>query len=139
MGKKPLWESQSSGQLASFAEGWIQELDNPSGPDEFGQAVVWMGFTAPFEQQWEFLRAVLGLADTDDHLRHIAAGPAEQILSKFGEECIELCEIEAQSNPQFARMLTGVWQHLMPDSVWRRVQSIQAGVNDPLVMGDGPA
>ena len=139
MGKKPLWENQSPDQMVNFAKEWLFELENPGESEEYGRAVVWMGFTAPLDQQMEFLRASLACAETDSQLLHIAAGPAEQTLSKFGVECIEECERWAKSDSRFARMLTGVFQHLMSDEVWGRVQSIQAGVSDPLVIEDGPA
>jgi hypothetical protein len=91
-----------------------------------------MEFTATPEQQWQFILPAVALAETDDELACIAAGPIEHLLGWHGEKYIEKVERQAATDPQFGRALTGVWKYLIKDEIWARVQALQARVPDPL-------
>ena len=133
------WPELDARQIGELAGEWLSELRNPSLGDEVGQSIVMMGFMAPPEQQWLFVVTAVSLAETDDELGHIAAGPVECLLSRNGEKCIGLFEDQARRERKFARMLTGAWQHLMTEEVWQRVQGLQAGVDEPLRDNDAPS
>lgn len=126
------WNRLDSDEMRSFAVRWLASLQAASPDEEVGQAVVMLGFMAPADQQWEFLVAAVDNSTTDEELRHIAAGPAECLLSRKGEDSITWFEERASSDRRLARMLTGVWRHMMADDVWRRVQALQAAVDDRL-------
>ena len=130
------WQLLDAAETEDFARNWLKQLGALSGDDSVGHSVVMMGFMAPPEQQWAFVVAAVSLAETDEQLGHIAAGPAECLLSRHGEACISLVEERASANRAFARMLTGVWKHLMPDEVWQRVQRLQSQVDEPLRNSD---
>lgn len=126
-----------------FAKAWLAELcPHPPSPEsdvvptgtesDVGQAIVMMNFTADPDQQWQFIRSAVACAKSDDELGHIAAGPVEHLLGRHGESLIARVEAEAAADQTFARMLTGVRQHMMADEVWARVQAIQGKVSDPL-------
>lgn len=121
-----------SDEMTSFAVRWLASLHPESGDEEVGQAVVMLGFMAPADQQWEFLVAAVDNSTTDDELGHIAAGPAECLLSRKGSESIGWFEERASSDRRFARMLTGVWRHMMAEDVWQRVQALQGALDDGL-------
>ena len=134
------WGEMTPSDWDALVTSWLAELREPSPPREpdsdqldVGQTVVMMSFMAPPEKQWEFICSAVASAESDDELAHIAAGPAEHLLGRHGQEFIARMEAHAAADPTFARMLTGVWQHLMPDDIWARVQAIQDGVPDPLV------
>lgn len=128
------WDKLDEAQWASFADAWLVELrgkDRP-GDDSLGMSVTWMGFTARPEQQWKFICLATAHATSDDELGHIAAGPVECLLGHHGAQFIDEVERLATTDPQFARMLTGVWKYMIPDDVWARLQAVQARVPHPL-------
>ena len=91
-----------------------------------------MNIDAPPEIQWRFILIAVTQSQSDNELSHIAAGPIEYLLSWHGDGYIEMIESEAAANGKFARALTGVWQHMMTDEVWSRVQWLQKGASHPL-------
>lgn len=117
------WDRLDDAQWASFAESWLAELrsGDKSEDDRVGASVTWMGFTARPEQQWKFIRLATAAAVSDDELGHIAAGPVECLLGHHGVQFIDEVESLASGDPQFARMLTGVWKYMIPDDVWERL------------------
>ena len=84
-----------------------------------------MNFTATPDQQWRFILAAIAHA-SDEELGHIAAGPVEHLLGKHGDRYIGEIERRAESDPKFARMLSGVWKYMMSDEVWARVEALKA-------------
>jgi hypothetical protein len=111
-----------------FACAWLAELRGaPIDPSrDFGSSVVMMGFTATPDQQWQFIRASVAQAESDDELGHIAAGPMECLLGRHGASCIDAVEHLAATDARFARILMGVWKYMMTDDVWSRVQAVKA-------------
>jgi hypothetical protein len=136
MGLEGHWPVLDAAEIEDLARSWLRELDAPSGDDAVEQSVVMMGFMAPAEQQWAFIVTAVSLAKTDEQMGHIAAGPVECLLSRHGHECVQLFEDKARGDRVFARMLTGVWKHLMSDDIWKRVQALQAEVDEPLRNSD---
>jgi len=76
------------------------------------------------EKGWKAILAALEDPRIEVHLGTLAAGPLEDLLSKHGENFIDRVEIEAKSNPKFARLLGGVWRYQMTEEVWNRVQLV---------------
>ena len=107
-----------------------------TGSPEYEWAVspmVMMTFSAPPEQQWEIILELIEKAPDNDHvLGDIAAGPLEGLLGRHGEKVISWIERQVKDDPKFARTLTGVWQYMMSDEVWGRVQELQAAIPNPL-------
>ena len=123
----------SETDLATLANHWLADIRNKRADEsEAGDAVVSMNFSASPETQWHFILLAVELSESDDELSHVAAGPIEHLLGWHGEQYIALVENEVQSNPKFARALTGVWQYEMSDDVWSRLQTVQSKVADPL-------
>jgi hypothetical protein len=121
------WDRLTSSDWDAFARSWIAELrgNQTASQRDAGQSVVMMNFTARPEHQWQFILAAIAHA-SDDELGHIAAGPIEHLLGKHGGEYIERVELRAEADAKFARMLAGVWKHLMTDEVWARVEALKA-------------
>jgi hypothetical protein len=115
--------------VADFLE--YTRTDTPALQDAC-QTIVGMTFLSPPEEQWEMVLECVRQAQTDQDLDHVAAGPIEGLLGRFGKEVIDRVEKEASVDPKFARTLTGVWRHTMTDDVWARVRAIQRCVSDPL-------
>lgn len=121
------WDQLGPSDWEAFAQSWIAELRSipADSGDEIGQSVVMMNFTARPEHQWQFILAAIAHA-SDEELGHIAAGPVEHLLGKHGDKYIEEVERRAESDPKFARMLSGVWKYMMSDEVWARVDALKA-------------
>jgi Family of unknown function (DUF6869) len=121
------WARLGPADWDAFAQSWIAELRGSSADSEgdVGQSVVMMNFTATPDQQWQFILAAIAHA-SDDELGHIAAGPVEHLLGKHGDRYIDEVERRAESDPKFARMLSGVWKYMMSDEVWARVETLKA-------------
>lgn len=73
------------------------------------------------EACFELVKVALPLCETDAQKAYLAAGPLESLLGTHGERMIAAVEAEARRDPAFKDLLTGVWQHGMPDRVWARV------------------
>ena len=54
----------------------------------------------------------------------LSAGPLEDLLAYHGHLIIDRVEAEARRKPLFAKLLGGVWQNIMPDDIWTRVQAV---------------
>lgn len=127
------WQKLGPTDWENFARAWLKEQRGSAEAESpAGQAVVMMNFTAAPEHQWQFILASVALAESDDELGHIAAGPIEHLLGWHGGKYIEQVERQAASDHKFARALTGVWKYMMADEVWARVQALQARVSEPL-------
>ena len=95
-------------------------------------SVVLLNFAAPPDQQWDFIVAAFAIAESDEDLEHLAAGPVEHLLARHGPDFISKVEDHASADSRFCRMLTAVWQNAMTDDVWHRLRAIQLRVADPL-------
>jgi hypothetical protein len=128
------WEQFEESEWQDFARRWLAEIRSDVSNDEaeIGQAVVSMNFTARPELQWQFILMAVSLAQSDDELGHIAAGPMEHLLGWHGEDYINPVEGQAATSAKFARALTGVWRNKMSDEVWSRVERLKAQVKEPL-------
>ena len=121
------WDQLSPSDWDAFAQSWIAELRGArSDPDDdVGQSVVMMNFTGRPEHQWQFILAAIAHA-SEEELGHIAAGPVEHLLGKHGDKYIDEVERRTESDPKFARMMSGVWKYMMTDEVWARVEALKA-------------
>jgi hypothetical protein len=54
----------------------------------------------------------------------LSAGPVEDLLAQHGDAFIDRVEVEARQDPQFAKLLGGVWKNSMSDAVWNRLQAV---------------
>jgi len=118
------WEEVSADRWQKLAEAWLAEIqgDNSYEQSELTGVVVHMSFTASPEIQWNFILVTVSLAETDEELAAIAAGPIERLLGTYGENYIELVEKQAVLDPKFARALTGVLRYDMSDDIWSRIE-----------------
>lgn len=126
------WDELTDADWENFARVWLEEARDFGDParddaDEksVAQSVVMLTFARP-EHQWRFVLNAVALAESDEALGHIAAGPLEALLGRHGEAFVAKIEERADIDPKFARALTGVWKNQMSDSVWARVQALQA-------------
>jgi hypothetical protein len=78
------------------------------------------------ELLWRFILAVHE-KDPDSKVGgHLAAGPVEDLMTRFGTDYIDRVENLARSDDRFRDMLHGTWQDGMSDELWARFQKARA-------------
>jgi Family of unknown function (DUF6869) len=125
-------EQFSQTELEDLARTWLDEIRRGVPVLERKINVASVSYDAPPEAQWQFILTAASLAESDEELAHIAAGPLEHLLGYHGEDYIGAVEKEAAVNPKFARSLTGVWQFFMSDELWSHLKTITAKYSEPL-------
>lgn len=70
---------------------------------------------------WKFVLNTYKKSLPDHVLALLAAGPLEDVLANNGQEYIEQTEVLARKDPQFKKLLRGVWKNSMSDELWARV------------------
>jgi hypothetical protein len=80
------------------------------------------------EMLWKFILAIFKRDLPDIVIANLAAGPVEELLSRFGEDYIDRVESLARSDPKFNYVLGGVWQLFMTNDIWERVQAARRDV-----------
>ncbi|HEX2752272.1 MAG TPA: hypothetical protein VHP34_04035 [Alphaproteobacteria bacterium] len=87
---------------------------------EVGELIQWQ----PTEG-FSFILEVLKQTDDEWVLTNLAAGPLESLLAIHPKEGLALVEREIPRNPKLKRILEGVWQNLMPEETWQRLQKLR--------------
>jgi hypothetical protein len=72
------------------------------------------------EECWQGILAVVRRQPSEWVLGMLAAGPMEDLVMCSGADFIGRIELEARRNPDFRRMLHGVWSSGTPE-VWARL------------------
>ena len=118
--------------IAALAERWIAFWLAPERSPErsalmpiFNDATKLVASDA--DGAWHLVIEILRQAPAPTILEALAAGPLEEMLTQHGAAVIDRLEAEAATNPAFASLLAGIWQGLMPDDIWERVQAVAAG------------
>ena len=107
--------------MECWARGWSTD---PVEKAEYGWACgepVDDARTDP-ERAWLCILYALDSPACQEHLGVLAAGPLEDLLSHHGDVFIDRVEAQARQDPRFASLLGGVWQFLMSEHIWARVQ-----------------
>lgn len=118
----------TSTEIAQLARSWIAYWRAPEDSPERA-ALSWVTereWTLVEHKPliaWELVLQILAADSSGDIQEVLAAGPLEDLLSKHGPVLIEAVEGQAMADPEFARLLGGVWRNSMTDDVWGRVQA----------------
>ncbi len=119
----------NQGELEKLAEAWI-EYYREGATLPARESAGW-STDAEYELRYEDPEGLWKLIleihrrDHSTHIRKIlSAGPIEDLLSLYGERFIDRVELEAKSDPLFARVLGGVWRGDMTQDMWDRLQAV---------------
>ena len=74
------------------------------------------------ELLWKLILEITEFELSEKAASSLAAGPVESLLAHHGKDFIDRIEKEARENSRFRDILRGVWQNLMPDDIWARVE-----------------
>ena len=80
------------------------------------------------ELAWELVVRINNAEHNENATMMLAAGALEDLLASHGEQFIDRIEIEARKNAKFNDLLGGVWQNLMTETIWARVQNARRKV-----------
>ncbi|MEP0264626.1 DUF6869 domain-containing protein [Dokdonia sp.] len=125
------WKEFTESEWQDYAKSWLIGLINTESSNS-GASIIMLNFMGSAEENWKFIMCAFEFAKTDDELGHIASGPLEHFIGKFGTDYIDKIEELANNDSRFNRLLTGVWKHLSEDDIWNRIRVLQKKVVDPL-------
>jgi hypothetical protein len=112
-----------------LARVWIDHYQAEYNSDR-SNALLWstdrMDYLVDYlpQKAWQIILIIWSMDRSRKTMGMLSAGPIENLLSKHGDETIELVEAEARRDPSFAKLLGGVWKHTMTDEVWARLQAV---------------
>jgi hypothetical protein len=72
------------------------------------------------EECWACILRVLEKKPPEEVLEILSAGPLEDLIHGHGPQFIDRIEFEAKHDPDFRRLLAGVWES-STEEVWARV------------------
>lgn len=70
----------------------------------------------------EILGEICAKSNNDWVISNLAAGPLEDLLARHGESIISDVEARARTDLAFREALSAVWQNVIPNDVWARVE-----------------
>jgi hypothetical protein len=73
---------------------------------------------------WALVHAIRAADGSDKILSNLAAGPVEDLLVYHGHRYIDDVERLSRTDPQFRKLLGGVWKNDIADDVWARILRI---------------
>jgi hypothetical protein len=76
------------------------------------------------EIAWLIIKKVLKKDSSKKMMSLLAAGELESLLATHGNQFIDRVEEEAKKNPDFAKLLGGVWQNNISDENWKRIEKV---------------
>lgn len=109
-------------KVRTLAEDWITQ-----GPPSWYQPGTGMYALLDRDPRETFgaILAMVQIADSDELLAHVAAGPLEDFLGKHGDQFIEAVHAIALREPLLRHALEFVWRGSMSTNVWRRVEILK--------------
>jgi hypothetical protein len=115
-------------ELDNQANAWVTHTLAPAGSPEYN-ASDWATDTYDllYEDPETLWLLILAVHRKDQSLRVqqlLSAGMVEDLLGMYGDQFIDRIEVEARTDPSFARLLGGVWQGQMSDQLWARLQAV---------------
>jgi hypothetical protein len=113
-------------ELDRLADDWIRFQREGAG-DASSEASEWAILRLRMfdpEALWLLILAVHQKDQSPSIQGILSAGPVEDLLAQYGREFIDRVETTARNDPNFARMLGGVWKNRMTDDVWQRLQAV---------------
>ena len=112
--------------LSSLADNWIEYWHGDSAKRiELSEATNLYDLT--YEEPEKLWLLILEIHHRDQSItiqQVLSAGPVEDLLAMHGDTFIERVEAEARRDPQFAKLLGGVWKSTMSDAIWDRLQAV---------------
>ena len=122
-------ECMDQNELASLADDWIKYWHAPKSSPERERYVdatdlYDLEYNEP-ETLWLLILEIHQRDRSGPIQQVLSAGPLENLLAMHGDRFIDRVEMEGRKDPSFAKLLGGVWQNNMTDTVWKRVHAVR--------------
>ena len=121
-------------ELNRVVDAWIArfeaEKNTPEHERNFwavGQVMDW-ALDGDADQLWLFILTTYKRNISERVASVLAAGPLEDLLTKYGETFIGRIEQLAREDEEFNSLLGGVWKSTMSEEIWKRVQAARKEV-----------
>lgn len=113
-------------KVKESADKWIEY--HHTNDDSLSSVVVKMDelVVVNAERAWQIILAILKRDSSDTILSNLAAGPLEDLLVEHGNLVIDRVEVKAKQDPDFTKLIMGVWQNAMSEDIWLRVEALQS-------------
>jgi hypothetical protein len=115
-------------ELDAQANAWVtHRLALAGSPESYASAWAIDTYDLLYEDPETLWLLILAVHRKDQSLRIqqlLSAGEVEDLLGMYGDQFIDRIEVEARTDPAFARLLGGVWQGQMSDQLWARLQAV---------------
>ena len=111
----------NNSEITKIADNWISSRSNDSFSDSE------LDLELPFNQPNVCLDIILNILEKIDATPEnkvfdiLAAGPLEDLLYEHGNIVIDKIEILARTNPKFRKLLNGVWDNELKQSIKDRL------------------
>lgn len=116
---------------AELADNWIKLQLLPQDSPQ-AEELMWaaeelnlLALRSPMEC-WKIILEIIPKTNEKWVLTNLAAGPLENLLALHAEETIAWLEQEVPRNAKLKTLLADVWKNLIPDDVWKRLQSLKS-------------
>jgi len=117
-------------EITKIAEAWIQMSQSERGSVTYdknfwaAERMFDLVSNAP-EDAWLIIDMIRHkITPLDKVFWHLAASHLEDLLVEHGELFIERFENLAKNDVEFRKLLGGVWQNKISESIWKRIQAI---------------
>ncbi len=74
---------------------------------------------------WDLIVQISKETNDDWVLTNLASGPLETLLASHPHTVIEQLEAAARDDRKIRFLVTNLWQNLIPDDVWARLQKLK--------------
>jgi len=121
-------------QIASLSRGWIARYEaiqrhGEQSPEALATFQAFEQFEGAVAQDpelaWQAILNVLEQSENEFVLENLAAGPLETLIGRHAAGFIDRVEQRARVDERFRWLLGGVWQGLIPQEFWQRVERAQ--------------
>jgi len=110
--------------IETLSKEWVKATESRNrNSEELPEAIEYvlnLNSTEKSEELWSFIKHTYKENISENVISNLAAGPLEDLLGYYGERYINEVEELARKDPKFKELQGGVWQHLMPSTIWER-------------------
>ena len=118
-------------ELQTLIDAWIAgtDADNESPERETYwwaiEKIIECSYNGNHELLWEFILRIYQKELSEKVSANLAAGPLEDLISKYGPIYIDRIEKLAKDDSRFNYLLGGVWQNTSDKEIWNKIQKVR--------------
>lgn len=117
-------------KINRIAHDWIKMSQSENDSDEYNR-YFWSAeklfnlVEKDPENAWKVIDEIRhNIASNEKVFWHLAASHLEDLLVKHGSLFIDRFEVLAKQDPEFRKLLHGVWRNQISEDIWKRIENI---------------